>query len=93
MTFIIGDFGSCTDITAGDLVIVDKDEDFVKSEFVKINLVWYDLMKSMLGNAYIVIVSTKGSEIITLPSPDGSPNGQWYFPRTVVTKICSKLIT
>ena len=77
------------------MVIFDKDENFVKSEFDIIKFLyhvdWNDLMKSMLGNTYIVL-STYGSEMIVLPSPDGSQNGRWYFPRTVVTKICSKLI-
>ena len=89
---ILGSFGSCTDITAGDVVILDKDEEFVRSEFEKINLFWHDFMKSMLGNKYTIIVSTFGSDVVPLPSPDGSPNDIWYFPRTVVTKICSKLI-
>ena len=75
------------------MVIFDKDENFVKSEFDKFKFAFEymdfeDLMKSMLGNTYIVI-STHGSEIIALPSPDGS---FLKFPRTVVTKICSKLI-
>ena len=74
------------------MVILDKDEKFVRSEFEKFNFVWDDLMKAMLGNRFTIIVSTYGSDVVPLPSPDGSQNGIWYFPRTVVTKICSKLI-
>ena len=39
----LGNFGSCNDITAGDLVIFDKDENFVKSEF--------DIIKFLYQNA------------------------------------------
>ena len=73
-----------------DVVFLHEDEAFVKSEFAKINFVWDDQMTSMLGNTYKVLpkfIARGNTEIIALPSPDGSQNGQWYFPKSVITKI------
>ena len=60
-------------------------------------IIWDDLMTSMLGNTFNVLPKLIGKnhpEIIALPSPDGSlgtiygsQNGQWYFPKTVLTKV------
>ena len=47
-------------------------------------------MTSMLGDTFKVLPKSAAKanpKIIALPSPDGSQNGQWYFPKTVVTKI------
>ena len=72
------------------MVILNENGAFVKSEFAKINFIWHDLMTSMLGNTYKVLSkfsARNDSEIIALPSPDGSQNGQWYFPKSAITKI------
>ena len=74
----------------GDLVVLNEDEDFVKSEFANTDFIWDDLMTSMLGNSYNVVpklFSVKDSEIVALPSPDGSQIDRFHFPKTVVTKV------
>ena len=90
------------DIHVGDLVSLNEDKAFVKSEFAKLNFnwddlegkpikfIWDDFMTPMLGNPFKVLpklIAKNHPEIIALPSPDGSQNGQWYFPKTVVKKI------
>ena len=88
--FSLGIIEIISTIQEGDLVILHKDENFVQSEFEKINFIWDDQMTSMLGNTYKVLpkfISRGNTEIIALPSPDGSQNGQWYFPKSVITKI------
>ena len=76
------------DINEGDLVSVDRDEAFVKSEFEK-TWFWDDSIKSWLGNTYKVnAISSHTPKFLTLTSSDGSPNCS--FPLTVVTKIKGK---
>ena len=75
----------------GDLVILNEDENFVKSEFANTDFIWDDLMTSMLGNSYKVVpklFSIYDSEIVALPSPsNGSQIDRFHFPKSVVTKI------
>ena len=78
------------DINEGDFVSLNENKAFVKSEFEKINLNWNDSMTSMLGNIFKVLpnlVTKDDPKIIALPSPVGSRDSQWYFPKTVVIKI------
>ena len=79
----------------GDVVLLHSSEAFVKSEFTQINFVWDNQMRSMLGNKYKVLrkfIAKNDPEIIALPSPDGSQNGQWYFPTSVITKIGTHIL-
>ena len=73
-------------IQRGDLVILNDNEAFVKSEFSKSFFVWADKMKFMLGKSYNVL-EICDCKTVALPSEDGSQNGLWYFPNTVVTKL------
>ena len=73
-------------IQRGNLVILNDNEAFVKSEFSKSFFVWDDKMKFMLGKSYNVL-EIFDSKTVALPSPDGSQNGLWYFPKTVVMKL------
>ena len=70
----------------GDLVILNDNEAFIKSEFSKSFFAWDDKMKFMLGKSY-TILEIFDSKTVALPSPDGSQNGLWYFPKTVVMKL------
>ena len=70
----------------GDMVILSDDELFVKSEFYLLeNDIWVDRMWSMLGKKF-PILEVWDSKTIALPSPDGSQDGKWYFPKSLVTK-------
>ena len=79
-------------IERGDLVILNDNEAFVKSEFSKSFFVWDDKMKFMLGKSYNVL-EIFDSKTVALPSPDGSQNGLWYFPKTVVMKLDKGVIS
>ena len=46
-------------------------------------------MKGMLGKQFPVLAIVNDN-IIALPSPDGSQDGKWYFPVSVVTKETGK---
>ena len=79
----------------GDVVLLHSSEAFVKSEFTQINFVWDTQMRSMLGNKYKVLpkfIAKNDPEVVALPSPDGSQNGQWYFPTSVITKIGTHIL-
>ena len=82
----------------GDVVLLHSSEAFVKSEFTQINFVNFNFinqMRSMLGNYYKVLpkfIAKNDPEVVALPSPDGSQNGQWYFPTSVITKIGTHIL-
>ena len=67
------------------MVILSDDEHLVKSEFGLLNFRWDDQMKLMLGGKF-PIVAIFDSKTVALPSPDGSHDGKWYFPNSLVTK-------
>ena len=67
------------------MVILSDDEHLVKSEFGLSNFIWDDQMRLMLGRKF-PIVAIIDPKTVTLPSPDGSQDGKWYFPKSLVTK-------
>ena len=69
------------------MVILSDDEHFVKSEFSLRHLNWDDGMRLMLGEKFpiLAIIDYKNSSYVALPSPDGSQDGKWYFPKSLVT--------
>ena len=73
------------DLKKDDLVILVNDERFVKSELIKSNFLWGDKMRLMLGKTF-PILETDG-RAVALPSPDGSQDDKWYFPKSVVTRF------
>ena len=84
------------EIKAGDLVTLNKDEKWVKTEFSQIGShyhVWQNKMRDMLGKTYRVKSKFRSKDIdyiIALPSLDGSCNGRWYFPKSVLEKVPRK---
>ena len=72
----------------GDVVLLSPFEDIVRDSFDEIDYIWDDLMIDMLGNQYFVLEVLDRGNIIAIESPDGSQDGKWYFPRTVL-KIVS----
>ena len=74
------------DLKKDDLVILVNDEQFVKSALISSNFLWDDKMRLMLGKTFSILETTDG-RTVALPSPDGSQDGKWYFPKSVVTKI------
>ena len=67
------------------MVILSDDEHLVKSEFGLSNFIWDDQMRLMLGKKF-PIVAIFDRKTVALPSPDGSQDGKWYFPNSLVTK-------
>ena len=67
----------------GDRVILSSSETKVKEGFEKTNFVWNDKMRNMLGKKFKVL-KVLDNDIIALPSPDGSQNGKYYFPKSVL---------
>ena len=66
-------------------MILVNDEEFIKSEFEKSDYRWDDLMRKMLGEKFPIIEITNPMTV-ALPSPDGSQNGKWYFPTSVISR-------
>lgn len=70
----------------GDVVQMNTSQTVVEHSFFRAGYVWHPLMIGMLGKEFPILeMTSKG--IIALPSPDGSQNGKWYFPVSVVTKV------
>ena len=69
------------------MAILSDDEHRVKSEFGLSNFRWDYQMRLMLGKKFpIVAIFDWDPKIVALPSPDGSQDGKWYFPKSLVTK-------
>jgi len=78
-------------IAKGSEVRLTDDWTFLQNEFAKINYRWDEKMRGMLGKCFVTLTSQgiRGSRnIVGLPSPDGSQNGIWYFPLSVLSSKC-----
>lgn len=79
-----------SDYKVGDRVVLSSVTDMgdVKKSFLNTShYIWDDRMIPMLGKQYPVleVVSDEnGIPMLGLPSPDGSQNGKWYFPESVI---------
>jgi len=73
------------DLKKDELVVLVNDEEFVKSEFNQSNFIWDDKMRLMLGETFPILEITD-HRTVALPSPDGSQDGKWYFPKSVITR-------
>ena len=71
------------DMIRGDKVILSSSETKVKEGFEKTNFVWNDKMRTMLGKKFKVLEVLE-NDIIAIPSPDGSQDGKYYFPKSVL---------
>ena len=67
-------------------MILVNDEQFVKSKFKQSNFIWDDKMRLMLGKKF-PIGAIFDHKTVALPSPVGSQDGNWYFPKSLVTKV------
>ena len=67
------------------MVILSDDEHLVKSEYGLLNFRWDDRIRLMLGEKF-PIVAIFDRKTVALPSPDGSQDSKWYFPKSFVTK-------
>ena len=67
----------------GDKVILSSSESNIKEAFEKTNFVWNDKMQNMLGKKFKVL-EVLDNDIIAIPSPDGSQDGKYYFPKSVL---------
>ena len=47
-------------------------------------------MKGMLGKRFPILDILEDGDIIALPSPDGSQDGKWYFPKRVLKIVPGK---
>ena len=68
------------------MVILSDDEHLVKSEFNLSHFIWDDKMRLMLGKKF-PIEAIFDHKTVALPSPVGSQDGNWYFPKSLVTKV------
>ena len=80
-------------IQTGDRVTLDANEQVVKQALTDVNYGWNELMRPMLGQTFTVAQPAHGRDwerfkagLVALPSPDGSQNGLWYFPTSVLSK-------
>ena len=79
-------------LTKADIIILSSSESTVKQSFENMKFkdyIWNDLMRGMLGKQFPVLDVLNGN-VIALPSSDGSQDGKWYFPISVVQKVTGK---
>merc|ERR1712079_758885 len=73
-------------LNTGDIVRMNSSSDAVRLCFRSCGYCWDKQMDGMLGKEFPILeMTSKG--IVALPSPDGSQNGKWYFPVSVVKKV------
>jgi len=80
-------------LAVGDVVMLNSSKSVVEHSFRSCGYVWHHLMKGMLGKEFRVLAlkgSYGGNGIVALPSPDGSQDGKWYFPMSVVTSVTAE---
>ena len=84
---------SCLDraatVVTGEIVRVTEDEAYLERQFDTIEYQWTELMRLMAGQPFEVLCIARencGASIVGLPSPDGSQDGVWYFPASVLTR-------
>lgn len=81
-------------LAKGDIVRMNSSKKVVEHSFRTCGYVWHHLMNGMLGKEFPVLDikgSYGGNGIIALPSPDGSQDGKWYFPLSVVTNVAAEM--
>ena len=63
-------------------------ESEVRKKLSESGYAWDDQMLGMLGKEFTILAvgHNSNSNIIAIPSPDGSQNGMWYFPSSVLYK-------
>ena len=72
----------------GDKVVLLNSESEVKKKLSESGYRWSDQMLGKLGKEFTILGVWQYSnyDIIAIPSPDGSQNGMWYFPKSVLYK-------
>ena len=72
----------------GDKVILLNSESEVREKLSESGYGWDDQMLGMLGKEFTILAvgHNSNSDAIAIPSPDGSQNGMWYFPNSVLYK-------
>ena len=76
-------------VELGQRVRVSSDALHVKRCFDAVQYQYSELMESMRGQEFEVICHARENQatnIVGLPSPDGSQDGVWYFPVTVLER-------
>ena len=74
-------------VDVGQRVRICSDERHVKRCFDSIQYQYSGLMDAMCGEEFEVVCHARenyGTNIIGLPSPDGTQDGVWYFPVTLL---------
>ena len=76
-------------VDVGQRVRIFSDGQLVKRCFDFVQYEYSELMDAMCGEAFEVVCHARdncGTTIVGLPSPDGSQDGVWYFPVTVLER-------
>ena len=80
-------------VDVGQRVRISSDAQHVRRCFDLIQYEHSELMDDMCGQAFEVVCharENRGTNMIGLPSPDGSQDGVWYFPVTVLDREAVK---
>ena len=81
--------GCTASVDVGQRVRISSDLQHIKRCFNFIQYEYSELMDGMRGKELEVVCHARenhGTNIVGLPSPDGSQDGVWYFPVTVLER-------
>lgn len=73
----------------GDIVRLSSDVKHIRRAMDTVDYRWSDLMAPMAGAEHEVLCLSRpnrGTNVVGLPSPDGSQGGVWYFPVTALER-------
>ena len=79
--------GRTATFEVGDRVTITADRSHLKLALAAVEYSWADAMEAMAGKTWAVLElrpPSRGTNIVGLPSPDGSQKGIWYFPVTAL---------
>ena len=73
----------------GERVRLTSDPEHLRRALESVDYSWSELMQPMAGTELEVLCDSRpnrGTNIVGLPSPDGSQGGVWYFPVTALER-------
>ena len=81
--------GRTARLRLGQRVRLTRDAQHLARAFETVDYEWSELMEGMLGQEYKVLQcppQSRSTQVVGLPSPDGSQDGVWFFPVTAIER-------
>ena len=81
------DWSTCNGfrLKVGDHVKLTESSTVLDADLIDAQYNWDNRMFDMLGNIYEVRSVQNNNRVITIDSPNGEQNGEWFFPKISFT--------